>query len=95
MKDKRNIIAARKEIESVIEKFNNELPKGIQLEQAFDQEIGVKTDSPVWAEIFDCYIFGIADIASIGYKSFFHRHDLHSTFVKYWFICTGCPGIHS
>ncbi|MBK6564349.1 MAG: efflux RND transporter permease subunit [Saprospiraceae bacterium] len=42
MKDKRNIIAARKEIEAVIEKFNKELPKGIQLEQAFDQEIGVK-----------------------------------------------------
>lgn len=42
MKDKKNIIAVRHELEKVLTHFNEKLPKGITLEHAFDQEIGVK-----------------------------------------------------
>jgi len=42
MKDKKNIIAVRHELEKVLTHFKEKLPKGITLEHAFDQEIGVK-----------------------------------------------------
>jgi multidrug efflux pump subunit AcrB len=42
MKDKKNIIAVREKMEKVLEDFKKELPKGITIEQAFDQEKGVK-----------------------------------------------------
>jgi len=42
MKDKKNIIAVRHELENVLSHFKDKLPKGITLEHAFDQEIGVK-----------------------------------------------------
>jgi multidrug efflux pump subunit AcrB len=42
MKDKKNIISVRKELETVISEFKEKLPKGITLENAFDQEKGVK-----------------------------------------------------
>jgi multidrug efflux pump subunit AcrB len=42
MKDKKNIISVRKEIETVLLAFKEKLPKGITLENAFDQEKGVK-----------------------------------------------------
>ena len=42
MKDKKNIIAVRHELENVLSHFKEKLPKGIKLEHAFDQEIGVK-----------------------------------------------------
>ena len=42
MKDKKNIIAVRHELENVLSHFKEKLPKGITLEHAFDQEIGVK-----------------------------------------------------
>ncbi len=41
MKDKKNIIAVRKQIETVLAEYQKQLPDGIRLEQAFDQEIGV------------------------------------------------------
>jgi multidrug efflux pump subunit AcrB len=41
MKDKKNIIAVRKQIEDVLINFKSKLPGGIKLENAFDQEIGV------------------------------------------------------
>ena len=42
MKDKKNIIAVRKELETVLSAFKEKLPKGITLENAFDQEKGVR-----------------------------------------------------
>ncbi|MGB4958683.1 MAG: efflux RND transporter permease subunit, partial [Saprospiraceae bacterium] len=42
MKDKKNIISVRKQIESVMEEFQQNLPSGIHIQQAFDQEIGVR-----------------------------------------------------
>ncbi len=42
MKDKKNIISVRKEIEEKLQKFENKLPKEIKMVNAFDQEIGVK-----------------------------------------------------
>jgi multidrug efflux pump subunit AcrB len=42
MKDKRNIISVRKEIEVVLTNFKEKLPVGITLENAFDQEKGVR-----------------------------------------------------
>jgi len=42
MKDKRNIISVRKEIEKVIEHTKSKLPAGITIENAFDQESGVR-----------------------------------------------------
>ncbi len=42
MKDKRNIIAIRKQIEEVIVEFRKKLPEGITIENAFDQEKGVR-----------------------------------------------------
>jgi multidrug efflux pump subunit AcrB len=42
MKDKRNIIQARKEIAQVLEKFTATLPMGIEIATAFDQEVGVR-----------------------------------------------------
>lgn len=42
MKDKRNIITVRKELETVLTSFKEKLPNGITLENAFDQEKGVK-----------------------------------------------------
>jgi len=42
MKDKKNIISVRKQIQTVLDEFEKTLPKGIKMEQAFDQEIGVR-----------------------------------------------------
>lgn len=42
MKDKKNIISLRSEIETEIQLFSKTLSKDIKLEQAFDQEKGVK-----------------------------------------------------
>ena len=42
MKDKKNIIQVRKQLEVVINEFKEKLPAGIALETAFDQEKGVK-----------------------------------------------------
>jgi len=42
MKDKKNIIAVRRQLETVIQSFKEKLPKGMSLETAFDQEKGVK-----------------------------------------------------
>ncbi|MBK8626302.1 MAG: efflux RND transporter permease subunit [Saprospiraceae bacterium] len=42
MKDKKNIISVREELETVITAFKEKLPPGITLENAFDQEKGVK-----------------------------------------------------
>ncbi len=42
MKDKKNIITVRKELETVLSAFKEKLPKGITLENAFDQEKGVR-----------------------------------------------------
>ncbi|MBK9736106.1 MAG: efflux RND transporter permease subunit [Saprospiraceae bacterium] len=42
MKDKKNIIAVRKQIQDVLEDFAKTLPAGISIEQAFDQEVGVR-----------------------------------------------------
>jgi multidrug efflux pump subunit AcrB len=42
MKDKKNIISTRAQIQKVLDEFENTLPEGIKLEQAFDQEKGVK-----------------------------------------------------
>jgi multidrug efflux pump subunit AcrB len=42
MKDKKNIISVRKELETVLSNFKQKLPDGITLENAFDQEKGVK-----------------------------------------------------
>lgn len=42
MKDKRNIITTRAKIQTVLDAFATTLPKGIKMEQAFDQEIGVR-----------------------------------------------------
>ncbi|MEZ4910084.1 MAG: efflux RND transporter permease subunit [Saprospiraceae bacterium] len=42
MKDKRNIIHVRKQLEDVLINFKDKLPQGISLEIAFDQEKGVK-----------------------------------------------------
>ncbi|MFZ1790011.1 MAG: efflux RND transporter permease subunit [Saprospiraceae bacterium] len=42
MKDKRNIINLRKQIETVFETFSASLPESITMSNAFDQEIGVK-----------------------------------------------------
>jgi len=42
MKDKKNIITARKQIQKVLDEFEQTLPEGIKMEQAFDQEIGVR-----------------------------------------------------
>ena len=37
MKDKKNIITARKQIQTVLDEFEQTLPEGIKMEQAFDQ----------------------------------------------------------
>lgn len=42
MKDKKNIISTRKEIQQALEEFSKSLPNGVTMEQAFDQEAGVK-----------------------------------------------------
>ncbi len=42
MKDKKNIISVRKQIEAVFTEFKKDLPRGIILENAFDQESGVR-----------------------------------------------------
>jgi multidrug efflux pump subunit AcrB len=42
MKDKKNIISARESIETVILEFEKSMPEGISIEQAFDQEKGVR-----------------------------------------------------
>ncbi len=42
MKDRKNIIQVRAQIEKVIQSFENSLPKNIKMVQAFDQEVGVK-----------------------------------------------------
>lgn len=42
MKDKKNIISTRKQIEEVMSSFEKQLPKGITMEHAFDQEVGVR-----------------------------------------------------
>jgi multidrug efflux pump subunit AcrB len=42
MKDRKNIIQLRQEIEDVMQKFEKRLPKDIKMVQAFDQEKGVK-----------------------------------------------------
>lgn len=42
MKDKKNIIQVRKEIQEVMDRFSETLPENIRIEQAFDQEKGVK-----------------------------------------------------
>jgi len=42
MKDRQNIIQVREKIEKVLEEFKATLPETIQMEQAFDQEKGVR-----------------------------------------------------
>lgn len=42
MKDRKNIIKVRSQIQEVIQKFEKTLPKHIKMVQAFDQEVGVK-----------------------------------------------------
>jgi multidrug efflux pump subunit AcrB len=42
MKDKKNIITTRKEMQKVLDDFEKDLPEGVTMEQSFDQEIGVK-----------------------------------------------------
>ncbi len=42
MKDKKNIISVRKQIEGVLTEYKKHIPAGIKLEHAFDQEIGVR-----------------------------------------------------
>lgn len=42
MKDNRNIVSVRKQLETVIGEFRAQLPNGIRLENSFDQEIGVR-----------------------------------------------------
>jgi multidrug efflux pump subunit AcrB len=43
MKDKKNIISVRKEIQGVLDEFEKTMPKGMSIAQAFDQEVGVKS----------------------------------------------------
>lgn len=42
MKDKRNIVEVRKQIQMVLDEFEDQLPPGITMEHAFDQAIGVR-----------------------------------------------------
>ena len=42
MKDKRNIIQVRQEMQQVLDRFTGSLPENIRIAQAFDQETGVK-----------------------------------------------------
>jgi multidrug efflux pump subunit AcrB len=42
MKDKKNIIKVRAQIEKILVQFQSTLPKNIKVIQAFDQEVGVK-----------------------------------------------------
>lgn len=42
MKDKKNIITTRQEIQKALDAFSETLPKGVTMQQAFDQEMGVK-----------------------------------------------------
>jgi multidrug efflux pump subunit AcrB len=42
MKDKKNIIQVRKEMQQVLDKFSRSLPENIHIAHAFDQETGVK-----------------------------------------------------
>ncbi|MFN8331230.1 MAG: efflux RND transporter permease subunit [Saprospiraceae bacterium] len=42
MKDKKNIIQVRSQIEKILATFREKLPQGISLENAFDQESGVR-----------------------------------------------------
>ena len=42
MKDQRNIIATRQQMEEILEEFSTQLPANIEMAQAFDQEKGVK-----------------------------------------------------
>jgi multidrug efflux pump subunit AcrB len=42
MKDKKNIIEVRKQMQTVLSEFEKVLPEGVMLQQAFDQETGVK-----------------------------------------------------
>ena len=42
MKDKRNLITVREEIQKVLDEFEKSLPPGVEMQQSFDQEIGVK-----------------------------------------------------
>ncbi|MBC7885946.1 MAG: efflux RND transporter permease subunit, partial [Saprospiraceae bacterium] len=41
MKDKKNIISTRAQIQTVLDEFEKSLPAGVTMKQAFDQEIGV------------------------------------------------------
>ncbi len=42
MKDKRNIIATRDQLEGILTGFSEQLPPGIEMAQVFDQETGVR-----------------------------------------------------
>jgi len=42
MKDRRNIISIRSEIEQVLLEFERDLPGDVSMQQAFDQEVGVR-----------------------------------------------------
>lgn len=42
MKDKRNLISVREEMQKVLDDFEKNLPPGVEMQQSFDQEIGVK-----------------------------------------------------
>ncbi|MCB0658020.1 MAG: efflux RND transporter permease subunit [Saprospiraceae bacterium] len=42
MKDERNIVSTRAQMQSVLDEFSKTLPQDIRMEQAFDQEVGVK-----------------------------------------------------
>ncbi|MCB0689990.1 MAG: efflux RND transporter permease subunit, partial [Saprospiraceae bacterium] len=42
MKDQRNIIEVRNQMEDILQSFEQQLPPSIEMEQAFDQEKGVK-----------------------------------------------------
>lgn len=42
MKDKKNILQLRERMESILEQFKSQLPEHIKMEQAFDQEKGVR-----------------------------------------------------
>ncbi len=72
MKDKENIITVRKKLQSVLDEFKATLPDGIELEQAFDQELGVRNRLSGLGRDFTIAIFLVLlTLLPLGFRASF------------------------
>lgn len=96
MKDKMNIISVRKEIEKVIDHTKSKLPAGITIENAFDQESGVRNRLSGLGRDFAIAIFLVLlTLLPFGYACIIGGHDFNTLITEYWVVFTGSFGVYS